>query len=90
MLVGRRSIVGSLATMRCAKDLAVPRVMDVHRVVIERRHRRDHRRHHRHRMRVVVKATVEAQQRLVDHRVIADAVLELVELDTGRQFAVQQ
>ena len=54
------------------EDLAMARVMDVHRVVIERRHRRDHRRHHRHRMRVVVKAVEETQQRFVDHRVVAD------------------
>ena len=55
------------------EDLAMARVMDVHRVVIERRHRGDHRRHHRHRMRVVVEAVEEAQQRLVDHRVMTDA-----------------
>ena len=53
------------------EDLAMPRIMDVHRVVIERRHRGDHRRHHRHRVRVVVEAVEEAQQRLVDHRVRA-------------------
>ena len=41
-------------------------------------------------MRVVMEAAEEAQQRLVDHRVIADAALELVELRLGRQLAVQQ
>jgi hypothetical protein len=41
-------------------------------------------------VRVVVEAAEEAQQRLVDHRVVADAVLELVQLRRGRQLAVQQ
>ena len=72
------------------EDLALARVMDVHRVVIERGHRGDHRRHHRHRVRVVVEAVEEAQQRLVDHRVMTDVGGELVELLLVRQIAVQQ
>ncbi len=72
------------------EDLAVPRVMDVHGVVIEGRHRGHHRRHHGHRVRVVVEAVEEAQQRLVDHRVITDVVGELLELLAARQVAVQQ
>ena len=58
------------------EDLAVTRVIDVHRVVIEGRHRGHNRRHHRHRVGVVVKAIEESQQRLVDHRVMTNAVGE--------------
>ena len=90
MLVGRRRDGRQLGDDAVREDLAVPRVMDVHRVVIERGHRRHHRRHHRHRVRVVMEAAEEPQQRLVDHRVIADAVLELLELRLARQIAVQQ
>ena len=48
------------------------RILDVERVVIERRQRRDHAAQHRHRMRVVVEAVEEVLQRLVHHRVSAD------------------
>ena len=62
------------------EDLAMPRIMDVGRVVIERRHRGHDRRHHRHRMGVVMEAVEESQQRFVDHRVAADAAGELLQL----------
>ena len=42
------------------ENLAVTRIIDVHGVVIERRHGGHDRGHHRHRMRVVVKAIEEA------------------------------
>ena len=71
------------------EDLSVPRVIDVHRVVIERGHRGHDRRHHRHRVRVVVEAVEETQQRLVQHSVVADIVGELVELLAARQLAQQ-
>ncbi len=72
------------------EDLAMPRVIDVHRVVIERGHRGHHRRHHRHRMGVVVEAVEETQQRLIQHRVVADVVGELIELLATGQLAGQQ
>ena len=80
MLVRRRGDRRDLGDDAVREDLAMPRVMDVHRVVIERRHRGDHRRHHRHRVRVVVEAVEEAQQRLVDHRVMTDVAGELLQL----------
>ena len=80
VLVGGRGDGRELGDDAVGEDLAVPRVMDVHRVVIERRHRRHHRRHHRHRVRVVMEAVEEAQQRFVDHRVMTDAAGELLEL----------
>ena len=90
VLVGRGGDGRQLRDDAMREDLAMARVMDVHRVVIERRHRRHHGRDHRHRVRVVVKAVEEAQQRLVDHRVMADAVGEFVQLPGARQIAVQQ
>ena len=36
-------------------DLAVPRITDIHGVVVERRQRADHIHHHRHRVGIVVK-----------------------------------
>ena len=90
VLVGRRGDRRNLRDDAMREDLAMARVMDVHRVVIERRHRRDHARQHRHRVRVVLKAVEESQQRFVDHRVVLDRVRELGELLAGRQFAVDQ
>ena len=90
VLVGRRGDRRNLGDDAVSEDLALPRVIDVHRVVIERGHRCDHRGHHRHRMGVVMKAVEEAQQRLVDHRVMTDAAGELLELFAARQLAVQQ
>src|SRR5256885_17147850 len=71
---------GELGDDAMREDLAVARVMDVHPVVIERRHRGHHRRHHRHGMRVVVEAVEEAQQRLVEHGVVTGVAGELLEL----------
>ena len=90
VLVGGRGDCRDLGDDPVREDLAVARVMDVQRVVVEGRHRRDHGRHLRHRMGVVMEAVVEAQQRLVDHRVAHDAVLERIELELGRQLAVDQ
>ena len=41
-------------------------------------------------MRVVVEAAEESQQRFIDHRVIADTVLELVELFLPGKNDVEQ
>ena len=81
---------GNLGQDAVREDLAVARVIVVHGVVVERRHRRDHRGHHRHRVRVVVKAVEEPQQRFVEHRVVADRAVELLELAADRQVAVEQ
>jgi hypothetical protein len=40
-------------------------------------------------VRVVVEAPKEPQQRLIDHRVVADAEFELIELRLAGQLAVQ-
>ena len=90
VLVGGRRDRRHLGDDAVREDLAMPRIIDVERVVVEAGHRGDHRRHLRHRVRVVVEAVVEAQQRLVDHRVPRDAALELRELRPRRQLAVDQ
>ncbi len=81
---------GELGDDAMREDLAVARVMDIHGVVIERRHRRHHRRHHRHGMRVVVEAVEEAQQRLVEHGVVTDVAGELLELLRRGELSEQQ
>jgi len=80
MLVCCGGDCGDLRDDTVGEDLAMARIIDIHRVVIERRHRRNHRRHHRHRVRVVMEPVEEAQQRLVDHRVISDVAGELLQL----------
>jgi hypothetical protein len=90
MFVCRRRDGRQLGNDSMGENLPMTRVMDVHRVVIERRQRSHHRGHHGHRVRVVMEAAKESQQRLIDHRVIADALLELIELRLARQFSMQQ
>ncbi len=90
MLVRGRGDRRNLRDDAMGKNLAMARVIDVHRVVIERRHRRHHAREHRHRVRVVLEAVEESQQRFVDHRVVLDGVREFGELLGGRQLPVDQ
>src|SRR3546814_14140463 len=44
---------------------------------------------HRHRMRVVAEAIEETIQRLVDHRVLADALVERLQLRRVRPLAIE-
>ena len=81
---------GQLGNDAVREDLAMPRVIDVHRVVIERRHRGHYRRHHSHGVGVVMKAVEEPQQRFVDHGVTADAVRERLQLGGLGQVAVEK
>ena len=69
---------------------ALLRIVDVERVVIERRQRSDRRAQDRHRMRVVMEAVQKVLERLVHHRVMRDFVLERGELVRRRQLAVDQ
>ena len=90
MLVCGRGDRRNLRDDAMSEYLAMTRIMDVHRVVIERRHRRNHAREHRHRMRVVLETVEEPQQRFVDHRVVLNRVRELRELLARRQLAVDK
>ncbi len=71
-------------------EAALLGIVDVERVVIERRQRSDRRAQHRHRMRVVVEAVQEVLERLMHHRVMRDFVVERRELVRRRQLAVDQ
>jgi hypothetical protein len=82
-------IVGSFAIRRNAEILATARIVDVDRVVIERRQRSDDAAQDRHRVRVAAKARVEARKLLVHHGVVHDDIDELLELRLRRQLAVQ-
>ena len=83
-------MVGILAIMRIARHLALRRILDVDRVVIEGRERADHADHDRHRMRVAAEAGVEPGHLLMHHGVARDAVVEVVVLLLRRQLAVEQ
>jgi len=66
------------------------RIMDVDRVVIESRQRPHHAGHHRHGMGVVIEAAEEILEPLMDHGVVVDGFLELVQFDLGWKLAAQQ
>ena len=63
--------VGSLAIRRIAEMSRCVRVVQVHRIRIERRERADEAGQHRHRVRVAPEAAHEELHLLVDHRVVA-------------------
>ena len=90
ILVGHRRDRRHLGDQPHRRDHALVRVGDVGRVVIEGRQRADHAAHHRHRVRVAAEAGEEARHLLVHHGVARHAVVEIVLLRLGRQFAVQQ
>ena len=90
IFVGHRRERRHLGDHAHRSDLALARIVDVDRVVIEGRQRADAGHHDRHRMRVTAEAVEEPRHLLVDHGVAADAVVELGLLRGGRQLAVEQ
>ena len=90
VLVGHRHDGRQLGDQPEGRDLAVLRVVDVERVVIEGRQRAHHAHHHRHRMRIAPETLVQARQLLVHHRVMGHHADEIGLLLRVRQFAVQQ
>ncbi len=58
--------------------------------MIEGRHGADHADHHGHRVRIAAETAVQVAQLLVDHRVVDDGVLEVVQSVLLRQFLVQE
>ena len=90
ILVGHRGERRHLRDHAHRGDHALHRIGDVGRVVIERRHRADRAAHHRHRVRVAPEALEEAAHLLMDHRVAVHAIVEVLLLRLGRQFAVEQ
>ncbi len=89
MLVRCRRDRRNLGDDAVSENLTMARIIDIHRVMVERGHRGDHSGHHGHRVCVVMKAVEEPQQRLVDHRVMTDVGGEVIQLLGARQFAVQ-
>jgi hypothetical protein len=73
-----------------ACDLALARIVDVGRVVIEGRQRTHNPAHDRHRMRVAPEAAEEGGKLLVHHRMHGDGAVESLHLLLRRQFAVKQ
>jgi hypothetical protein len=71
-------------------EAALLGIVEVERVVVERRHRRDRRAQHCHRMRVVMEAVQKVLERLMHHRVMRDLVLERRKLRLAGQFAVDE
>jgi len=72
------------------RDLALLGVVDVERVVVERRQRADRAHQHRHRVRVAAEAAEEELHLLVDHGVLGHGFNEFGLLHGVRQVAVQQ
>jgi hypothetical protein len=90
VLVGHRDDGGHLRDQPEGADRAVLGIVDVERVVVERRQRADHADHHGHRVRVAPEPLVEARQLLVHHGVVRHRAHEFGLLPGVRQLAVQQ
>lgn len=90
VLVGHCGKCRHLGDHTQAGDHALVRIGDVCGVVIEGRQRADAAAHDSHRMRIAAEAGEEAAHLLVHHGVVRDAVIEILLLHGGRQFAVKQ
>ena len=88
ILVGHGGDGRQLGDHPVAGDLALARIIDVGRVMVEGRHGADHRHHHCHRVRVAAEALVEPGHLLVHHGVVGDVLVEFLALRGGRQLAV--
>lgn len=71
-------------------DFTVTLVVDVQRIVVERRQRAGHAAQHRHRVRVATEATEQMGDLVVDHGVTGNGRFEGLELFRRRGLAVQQ
>ena len=90
VLVAHRSDGRHFCNKAICSDFTVCRVLDVGRVVIERRQGANHTTHDRHRMRVTAEATVEELQLLVNHGVVFNGADERFFLLSSRQLAEQK
>ena len=66
------------------------RIGDIGGVVIECRQRANTAAHHRHRMGIAAETGEEARHLFVNHGVMGHAMIEILLLRLGRQFAVEQ
>ncbi len=71
-------------------DDALVGVGEIQAVVIEGRKRADDAARHRHRVRVAAEAGIEPLDLLMQHRVVGDVVVELVQLRLVRQVSEQE
>ena len=90
ILVGHRSDRRHLGDQPDRGDHTLVGIGDIGRVVIEGRQRADDAAHHRHRVRVAAEAAEELRHLLVHHRMTGHAIVEILLLRLGRQFAVKQ
>jgi len=90
VLVGHRGDGRHLGDQAHGRNLAVTRIIDIQRVVVEGGEGADHAAHDGHRVGIAAEAVEEALQLLVNHGVVLDDADELGLLLGGRQFAVQQ
>ncbi len=90
VLVGHRDDGRQLRDQAVGRDLAMRRVVDVERVVIEGRERAHHAHHHRHRVRIAPEPLVEARQLLVHHGVHGDGPVEPLLLRRVRELPVHE
>ena len=65
------------------------RIVGAQILVVERRQRADDTDHHRHRVRVATEAAEQILDLLMHHGVVGHALVEVLELDVGRQLAVE-
>ncbi|MOA07975.1 hypothetical protein D3C78_1277070 [compost metagenome] len=65
-------------------------VIDVQRVVVERRQRTGNTAHHSHRVRITTEGVEQTGNLLMNHGVAGDGRLEFIELRLRRFFTVQQ
>ena len=72
------------------RDISLVRVVDVHRIRVERGKRADHAGEHRHRMRVAAEPAHEELHLLVHHRVMRHDADEILLLHRVGQLAVEQ
>ncbi|MCY1441084.1 hypothetical protein D9M71_573870 [compost metagenome] len=90
VLVNHRGQGRHLGNQTDRGDFAVLRVIDVQRVMVERRQGADHAAHDGHRVGVAAEAVEEGLQLLVNHGVVLHGADELGLLLGIRQFAVEQ
>ena len=90
ILIGHGRDRRQLGDQADRRDLALPGIRDVGRIVVEGRHCADHADHRRHGMAVAAEAAEEIVHLFMHHRMMRDTMFEIAELFDGRQFAIEK
>ena len=90
ILIGHGRDRRHLGDQAVAGDLALHRIGNVGRIVVERGKRANHPAHDRHRVSVAAEAPIERGQLFMHHGVAGDGAGEFVQLCLARQFAIEQ